>query len=268
MDEVDPKAIRLDGWNARRECLEPDEELVESVRAHGILEPVGVRVEEGECWCVYGFRRVRAAILVGLEQVPVVLVEGSKFQAQVANIAENYQRRNLRPHELAQALFELHREYGFHAEELATMTGISKTHCANLLRVRQKLAPVIWEQFCSWGPTLKVPFQDLVELATLSWEEQIARWNTAHDLYGGARRGNEWKPGPAKLRKMLRRIEDNPEIMREGTGFAAGARYGLRVALGLEVWRHGGVVTSKTRRQRAKARKAKAGKGNQNGNEE
>ena len=153
------------------------------------------------------------------------------------------------------------------ATEAAERVGMSPEYASQLVRVRKRLAPVLWEQFQKWGVTKKIPWKDLIELSSYPWETQIEKWNEAHDLYEGARRGHEYKPGPSKLRKMLKRIEADPSVMREGLGFAAGAKYALRVALGEEAWRHGGVASSRIRRERAKARKQKR-KGSENGTEE
>ena len=269
--ELDPRVIDLSGWNARRENLEPDEELVRSVGLHGVLEPVGVRVLElpkgKELFrCVYGFRRTKAAIMAGLSMIPIVACDFEKEEVayKTANVSENYHRSNLRPWELAQALFELEQETGLEPSELGERVGMSGDYATQLVRVRKRLAPVLWEQFCKWGVTKKIPWKDLIELSSHPWETQVEKWNEAHDLYEGARRGHEYKPGPSKLRKMLKRIEADPSVMREGPGFASGARYALRVALGEEAWRHGGVATSRVRRMRAKARR----KGLENGNEE
>lgn len=264
IEYLHPESILLDGWNSRRVEVEPDPELVASVRELGVLEPVGVRWEEGPT-CVYGFRRVRAARAAGLEAIPCVYVEGDETIQRLANIAENYHRRNLRPWELAESLHELSQATGEAPEELGRKAGVSPEYAAQLVRVRRRLAPMVWAQFCAWGVTMKVPFSDLVNLSGLPWDTQIEEWNRAHDWYGGARRGSEYRPGPAKVRKMLARVEEHPDVFREGPGFAAGVRYALRVVAGKEAWRHGGVASLRARRARAKAR---AGKGKNNGNEE
>jgi ParB/RepB/Spo0J family partition protein len=268
--DVDPRTIDLSGWNARRENLEPDEDLVRSIGLHGILEPVGVRVVEKKrselLRCVYGFRRTKAAIVAGLATIPVVLVDfdEEEISYKTANLSENYHRSNLRPWELAQALLEMELETGLEPAELGERVGMSPEYATQLVRVRKRLAPLLWEQFQRWGVSAKIPWKDLIELSSHPWETQVEKWNEAHDLYQGARRGHEFKPGPSKLRKMLKRIEADPSVMREGLSFAAGAKYALRVALGSEPWRHGGVATSRQRREREKARKAKA-KGYGNG---
>lgn len=276
--DADPRKLDLSGWNARRENLEPDEELVRSIGLHGVLEPVGVRVIELPrkkeiLRVIYGFRRTKAAILAGLDTIPIIACDFSEatddeeVAYKTANVSENYHRSNLRPWELAQALFELEQETGIDPSELGERVGMSPEYASQLVRVRKRLAPVLWEQFQKWGVSKKIPWKDLIELSSYPWETQVEKWNEAHDLYEGARRGHEYKPGPSKLRKMLRRIEADPSVMREGVGFAAGAKYALRVALGEEAWRHGGVASSRIRRERAKARKQKR-KGSENGTEE
>lgn len=259
VDVLDPRVISLDGWNARKVATNPDDELVASVRAQGILEPIGVTRRGEEIVCVYGFRRLRAALALELDEVPVVVVEGTDDDMAFANLAENYHRKNLRPHELCEAVHELHIERGFTHEEIATRIGISSEYAFKLLRVRKRLAPVIWEQFVTWGPTLKVPFSDLYDLCQYEWTEQVERWNLAHDHYNGARRGNEYKPGPAKVRKMLAKVNEHPESFPEGSQFAAGVRYALRVVTGQEAWRHGGVASLAIRRARAKKRAIRKG---------
>ena len=265
---VETVRVHLSSMNARKEGTEPDSELLDSIRSNGILVPVGVQ-EDGDEWaCVWGHRRIRAAQILGLEHVPAVVVALNPERAKIANLVENYNRKPLRQWEVAEALLELHQLTGLEGKELGELVGMSPEFAQALLRIRRRLAPQIWNQFKLWGLTNKVRFVDLVELAGLPWDEQIERWNKAHDWIEGARRGCEYKPGKAKLRKMLARLESSPEVVREGIGFAAGAKYALRVAIGLEPWRHGGVVATKTRRARAKARRARIEREKDNGKED
>lgn len=260
--EIDPRRIRLDAWNARGEdAREPDEGLLLSIRELGILEPPGVMLLEDEIACVYGFRRVRAAVLLGLETIAVVAVP--YHERKLCNLAENLHRRNLRTWEVAEALDELSSELELSPADLAIRVGLSENYVKNLLRMRRKLAPAVWAQVRTWGVSERLSVEFLIEICALSWDEQIERYNEALDLTRGARRGNEVAPGRAKIRKMLARIEQNPEVVREGQGFAAGIRYALRVVLGREAWRHGGVISDRTRRKRNKEKQREKNNGNQ-----
>jgi ParB/RepB/Spo0J family partition protein len=266
---LDPWAISLNGYNARAtDAREPDEHLLASIRELGVLEPPGVRFSphddethsselDESVSCVYGFRRVLAARILELTEIPVVWVADKDGSDRVANLAENLHRKNLRTWEIAQALHELAEETGQGAVELGLRIGLSEGYVANLLRMRRKLAPDVWRQVQTWGVSEKLSIEFLIEICALPWDEQIERYNQALDLSHGARRGNEVAPGRAKIRKMLARVEQRSDVFREGQGFAAGVKYALRVVLGREAWRHGGVVSDRTRRRRHQERKGK-----------
>jgi len=258
VSELDPEAIDLGGYNARGK-VEPSAELVHSVRTLGVLEPVGVRREGELVRCVYGFRRVMAA-RIAARMVPVVWVELDAIECMVANVAENHHRSGLRVWELAEAIHRianasLERGELDPIETTAQRLGISSAYAGNLYRLRQRLAPDVWRQVQAWGTSERVSFDLLTELATLPWDEQIERWNQAIDRAGGARRGAERAPGRAKIAKLLKRLEEHPEAVREGEGFGAGARYALRVVLGRERWRHGDVSSPRTKRRKRQERK-------------
>ncbi len=268
--ELSPWAISLNGYNARAaDAREPDEELLSSIRELGVLEPPGVRFSpqddeahpselDESVSCVYGFRRVLAARMLELKAIPVVWVaDGDGSDVRVANLAENLHRKNLRTWEVAQALHELAEETGQGPAELGPRIGLSEGYVGNLLRMRRKLAPDVWRQVQTWGVSEKLSIEFLIEICALPWDEQIERYNQALDLSHGARRGNEVAPGRAKIRKMLARVEERSDVFREGQGFAAGCKYALRVVLGREAWRHGGVVSDRTRRRRHQERKGK-----------
>jgi ParB/RepB/Spo0J family partition protein len=266
---LDPWAISLNGYNARAtDAREPDEHLLASIRELGVLEPPGVRFSphddethsselDESVSCVYGFRRVLAARILELTEIPVVWVADKDGSDRVANLAENLHRKNLRTWEIAQALHELAEETGQGSVELGLRIGLSEKYVANLLRMRRKLAPDVWRQVQTWGVSEKLSIEFLIEICALPWDEQIERYNQALDLSHGARRGNEVAPGRAKIRKMLARVEQRSDVFREGQGFAAGVKYALRVVLGREAWRHGGVVSDRTRRRRHQERKGK-----------
>ena len=90
-------------------------------------------------------------------------------------------------------------------------------------------------------------------ISCLVRERQVSAYNADADPSGGARRGSEGRPGPAKLRKMQARARQR-EKFPEGAQFAAGAEYALGCALGEVPWRHGGIQTAETRRKAAHKR--------------
>lgn len=123
-----------------RTHFEPEKlhELAESIREHGIIQPLVVSIDEqGGYRLIAGERRLQAARLAGLETVPVVIREA--FDAELLELAliENIQRADLNPVEEAQAYRRLIEEYGLTQEEAARRVGKSRVTVSNALRLLQ-----------------------------------------------------------------------------------------------------------------------------------
>ena len=111
------------------------ESLAESIRAHGILQPILVR-RSGEAYeIVAGERRWRAAQRAQLHQVPVIVKELSDDRVIEIALVENVQREDLTPIEEAVALQRLIGEFGHTQEQLANAIGKSRSNIANTLRL-------------------------------------------------------------------------------------------------------------------------------------
>ncbi len=112
------------------------EELAESIRQHGILQPLLVRpLASGGYQLVAGERRWRAARLAKLSEVPVVVKELSDSEAMELAIIENLQREDLNPIEEAEGLQALAEKCGYTQEEIAASVGKSRPAIANALRL-------------------------------------------------------------------------------------------------------------------------------------
>lgn len=112
------------------------EELANSIRAQGIIQPIVVRpTEEGRYEIVAGERRWRAAQLAELDQVPVMIRELNDEAAVAMALIENIQREDLNPIEEANALKRLIEEFGLTHQELAETVGKSRASVTNLLRL-------------------------------------------------------------------------------------------------------------------------------------
>jgi len=116
--------------------MDPDalRELTDSIRTHGVLEPVIVRPMEDGYELVVGERRWRAAQAAGLGTIPAVIRELSDQEAAVLALVENLQRQDLNPIEEARA-FERLQELGLTQEEVAAQVGRSRPAVANALRL-------------------------------------------------------------------------------------------------------------------------------------
>ena len=129
-----------------RRDFDPEEleELAESIRTHGIIQPLTVReMPNGYYQIIAGERRWRASRLAELAEVPVVVVEADDKKAMGLALIENLQRTDLNPVEEAMGYDALIREYGMTQEEAAARVGKSRPAVANALRLLGLSQPVL-----------------------------------------------------------------------------------------------------------------------------
>ena len=129
-----------------RRDFDPEEleELAESIRTHGIIQPLTVReMPNGYYQIIAGERRWRASRLAELAEVPVVVVEADDKKAMELALIENLQRTDLNPVEEAMGYDALIREYGMTQEEAAARVGKSRPAVANALRLLGLSQPVL-----------------------------------------------------------------------------------------------------------------------------
>lgn len=112
------------------------EELTESIRQHGLIQPITVRkIDSGYYQIIAGERRWRAARAAGLSEVPVRILEADDRRAMELALVENLQREDLNPIEEARGYQTLMREYGLTQEDAAAAVGKSRPTVANALRL-------------------------------------------------------------------------------------------------------------------------------------
>ena len=115
-----------------REALE---ELVDSIRQRGIIQPLIVRLAQGKFELIAGERRWRAAKEAGLSEAPVIVREATDLEVLEISLIENLQRADLNPIEEAQAYARLASEFGMRQEEIAQKVGKSRASVANAMRL-------------------------------------------------------------------------------------------------------------------------------------
>ena len=110
--------------------------LAESIREHGMIQPILVRpLPTGGYQIVAGERRWRAARMLGLDEVPVTIRELTDIQTMQIAIIENLQRENLNPVEEAKGYNELIEKYDMTQDSVAKMVGRSRSAVANAVRI-------------------------------------------------------------------------------------------------------------------------------------
>ncbi|MDE5946816.1 MAG: ParB/RepB/Spo0J family partition protein [Oscillospiraceae bacterium] len=112
------------------------EALAESIREHGILQPIVVRPLPNGCYqIVAGERRWRAARLAGLDEVPVNIKEFDDIQTMQIAMVENLQRENLNPVEEAKGYKYLIDNFNMSKEKVAKIVGKSRSYISNAVRM-------------------------------------------------------------------------------------------------------------------------------------
>ena len=112
------------------------QDLAESIRINGILQPIAVReVNKNKYEIIAGERRWRAAQVAGLSKVPIIIVEANDEKTFELAIMENVQREDLNPIEEALAIRELIENYSFSQEKIISITGKKRSRIVNILRI-------------------------------------------------------------------------------------------------------------------------------------
>lgn len=249
-----------DEWNSRRPdgsaALIPsadragaelsDAQLIDDIRARGLINPPRVRAVAGGFQVVAGNRRVKAcqAIDEDMEVLCTLQTEqhdhdADELRALADNIAENVHRRDLKPFELAAALFKIHTANpDVPIAELAEVVGLTAGYCYELLAVATKACPELWDIFRRYGYRMPgaIRWNDLLKVCRLPKHKQLEAWNKLVDEQLGRDNGQR-KPKPKRastrqLRRYLRQVAQIPGDAQ----YQAGLRYGLLVALGQQSW--------------------------------
>ena len=190
-------------------------ELAESIKVQGVMQPVLVRPVGDGYEIIAGERRVRAAAIAGLHEVPVIIKQVPDNAALAMSLIENIQREDLNPLEEAQGVQRLIREFHFTHEQAAQAIGRSRSATSNLLRLTNLAAPV--QQMVLDG---KLDMGHARALLALSAAQQIQLGNriAAGQLSvratealvargGGVKARKASKKAPARSRDIVR-LED------------------------------------------------------------
>ena len=137
-------ALRPNPAQPRRVFREEQlDELCQSVRRHGVLQPLSVRRREGGYELICGERRLRAAQMAGLTEVPCILMRMDDMESGMAAMVENLQRQDLDFLEEAQGISRLMSAWNMSQEQTARLLGKSQSAIANKLRLLRHSEPVL-----------------------------------------------------------------------------------------------------------------------------
>lgn len=133
---LDPQKITPNKYQARKNFNEESlKKLAESIKKHGLQEPIIVRKKENTYELVCGERRLRASIMAGLNQIPAICRNISDDEAILIGLIENIQREDLNPIEEAEAYSTIINKYNWTQEQLAEAVGKDRSSIANTIRL-------------------------------------------------------------------------------------------------------------------------------------
>ena len=224
-DEISPNPVQP------RTVFEDEalQELSESIRSYGILNPLTVRRRSGHYELVAGERRLRAAKLIGLREVPCMLIDVNMEDAGLIALVENLQRRDLNFLEEANGIRQLIRMFGMSQEEAARRLGKSQSAVANKLRLL-KLPEDVLETLRDRGLTerhgralLRLPDEESQRAALAKIIEKDMTVAAAESYVDELLAAGTQPPAAAKrtfvmkdVRLFLNSVSRSFELMRQG----------------------------------------------------
>jgi ParB family chromosome partitioning protein len=141
---IAPELIRAGRFQPRQQFNEERlEELAVAIRAQGIIEPLIVRPDGDSYELIAGERRLRAARLAELMEVPVIVRELDDRAALEMSLVENLLREDLNPIEEGQALARLNRDFNLTHDDIAARIGKSRSYVSNIIRLIELPAEVL-----------------------------------------------------------------------------------------------------------------------------
>lgn len=180
--ELELETIRPNPYQPRK-VFDQDKinELAESIRLHGVFQPVLVRKSIQGYELVAGERRLRASKKAGLKKIPAIVIEFSDEQMMEISLLENIQREDLSVIEEAHAFMKLIEKLKYTQEELAKRVGKSRTHITNtlrLLKLPNSVQNLVQEEKLQMGhvrPLLALDDENMIyDIAMLIIERQLS----------------------------------------------------------------------------------------------
>ena len=139
-----PRSIRSNPAQPRKVFHEEAlEELADSIRQHGVLQPLSVRRVGNSYELIAGERRLRAARMAGLSEIPCIVMNMTDQESGMAAMVENLQRQDLDFIEEARGIAMLMENWAMSQEQTARLLGKSQSAVANKLRILRHSAPVL-----------------------------------------------------------------------------------------------------------------------------
>lgn len=209
--------------NQPRQVFDDDSlsELADSIREHGVLQPLIVRpLSDGSYQLVAGERRWRASRLAGLSEVPVIVRALTDSEVAVIALIENLQREDLNPIEEAEGISRLIDEYAFTQEQAAEKLGKSRSALTNTLRLMklpEKVRGLVSDDFLSAGHARALLSLEDGALIEETAEEIITRKLSVRETEKLVKQLNSYKEDKPKKVKKRDTFFDEVELSLSDT---------------------------------------------------
>ncbi|WP_434064773.1 ParB/RepB/Spo0J family partition protein [Anaerosinus gibii] len=207
------------------------EDLMESIKQFGVLQPILVRRLNKEYELIAGERRLRASKLAGLDTIPAIIREYTDTEITAIALIENLQREDLTAIEEALAYSKLLTEFGLTQEELAQKVGRSRSHIANFIRLLNLPSKI--QQYVSRGTLSMGQVRPLISIEDEKLQLDTAEYIISEEL--SARAVEDF------VRKLLATSqseeikEDKEQITPKKELFVMEAEDKLKMLLGTQV---------------------------------
>lgn len=228
VSELAPEAILPNPYQPRQQAETNVAELVESIRVHGIVQPLVVRPQGDRYELVAGQRRLAAARQAGLSQVPVIIRQCTDREMLELALVENLQREDLNPMEAAAAYHKLATEFALSQEQVAEAVGKSRSAVANTMRLLN--LPQVVQDSLRAGEITEGHGRAI--LAAEGHEAMLALWQVIRERTLSVRAAESLgrPPAPARRAKPARARPADPNLadlerqLREALGTKATIR--------------------------------------------
>lgn len=239
MEEKNTESISIslvvpNEWQPRRE-FEPESlnALAESIKEHGVVQPVIVRKKDSGYELIAGERRLRAAQLAGLVEIPALVRDYSDQETAEIALIENLQREDLNPLEEGLAYQRMINEYHFTQEKMANLIGKSRSYVTNMMRLldlSEEVKSLLLERKLTAGQA-----RPLLGLETPAEQIALARRIVEEDL--SARRIEEIlrREKDGQKRKPADKADAYLRALEEDLVNAVGSRVKIKVGKGKTV---------------------------------
>ena len=213
MEEKNTESISIslvvpNEWQPRRE-FEPESlnALAESIKEHGVVQPVIVRKKDSGYELIAGERRLRAAQLAGLVEIPALVRDYSDQETAEIALIENLQREDLNPLEEGLAYQRMISEYHFTQEKMANLIGKSRSYVTNMMRLlelSEEVKSLLLERRPLLG--LETPAEQIALACRIVEEDLSAR--RIEEILRREKDGQKRKPAD-KADAYLRALEED-----------------------------------------------------------